>query len=224
MLLFGEHILSVDVEGNMFIWAFKGIEQHSAPVGHIMLDDKFSPSCLVHPDTYLNKVTASSLFLQTFRCRSFLERTSYQEALQRRFFLGARKVLCSFGTLAQRKNFMSSRDGTRLYLVVFHRQHLMLLQSAVLMERFIFSTFGMMKSWLPSHILHEVPWQPYLSVLVRAWGVRYNICNCKVFMSTQCHQGSCAKIGVFFYVDDYGIFPSVVYAFAWLSKLLLRFC
>uniref|UniRef100_A0A2N9G0Z1 WDR36/Utp21 N-terminal domain-containing protein n=1 Tax=Fagus sylvatica TaxID=28930 RepID=A0A2N9G0Z1_FAGSY len=60
LLLFGEHILSVDVEGNMFIWAFKGIEQHSAPVGHIMLDDKFSPSCLVHPDTYLNKVLLGS--------------------------------------------------------------------------------------------------------------------------------------------------------------------
>ena len=164
----------------MFIWAFKGIDQPSAPVGHIMLDDKFSPSCIVHPDTYLNKVTTSSLFLQKFRCHksyitmdgvayhSFLERTSYQEALQHRFFLGARKVLCSFGTLAQRKKFMSSRDGTRLYLVVFHHQHLMSLQSAVLMERFMFSTFAMMKSWLPSRILHGVLLQPYLLAQVRA--------------------------------------------------------
>lgn len=60
LLLFGEHVLSVDVEGNMFIWAFKGIDQPSAPVGHIMLDDKFSPSCIVHPDTYLNKVLLGS--------------------------------------------------------------------------------------------------------------------------------------------------------------------
>ncbi|KAB1212058.1 hypothetical protein CJ030_MR5G024630 [Morella rubra] len=60
LLLFGEHILSVDVEGNLFIWAFKGINQNSAPVGHITLDEKFTPSCIVHPDTYLNKVILGS--------------------------------------------------------------------------------------------------------------------------------------------------------------------
>ncbi|XP_076926434.1 uncharacterized protein LOC143589601 [Bidens hawaiensis] len=56
LLLFGEHILSVDVEGNMFIWAFKGIEENLSPVGHIMLDSEFKSSCIMHPDTYLNKV------------------------------------------------------------------------------------------------------------------------------------------------------------------------
>ncbi|XP_076941049.1 uncharacterized protein LOC143610452 [Bidens hawaiensis] len=56
LLLFGEHILSVDVEGNMFIWAFKGIEDNLSPVGHILLDSEFKPSCIMHPDTYLNKV------------------------------------------------------------------------------------------------------------------------------------------------------------------------
>lgn len=61
LLLFGEHILSVDAQGNMFIWAFKGIDHNLAPFGHIMLDDKFSPSCMVHPDTYLNKVDMSLL-------------------------------------------------------------------------------------------------------------------------------------------------------------------
>lgn len=66
LLLFGEHILSVDVEGNIFIWAFKGNNQNSAPFGHISLGEKFTPSCIVHPDTYLNKVTASSSFLQKF--------------------------------------------------------------------------------------------------------------------------------------------------------------
>lgn len=57
LLLFGEHILSVDMGGNMFIWAFKGIDQNLVPIGHVLLDNDFSPSCIMHPDTYLNKVT-----------------------------------------------------------------------------------------------------------------------------------------------------------------------
>ncbi|GLT28646.1 hypothetical protein SLA2020_035620 [Shorea laevis] len=60
LLLFGEHILSVDAEGNIFIWAFKGIENNLAPIGHIKLDENFSPSCIMHPDTYLNKVILGS--------------------------------------------------------------------------------------------------------------------------------------------------------------------
>ena len=57
LVLFGDHVLSVDVEGNLFIWAFKEIEEENlAPIGHIVLDKNFTPSCLVHPDTYLNKV------------------------------------------------------------------------------------------------------------------------------------------------------------------------
>ncbi|KAA8515646.1 hypothetical protein F0562_018743 [Nyssa sinensis] len=60
LLLFGEHILSVDVNGNIFIWAFKGIDQNLAPVGHILLEENFTPSCIMHPDTYLNKVLLGS--------------------------------------------------------------------------------------------------------------------------------------------------------------------
>ncbi|XP_015881797.3 uncharacterized protein LOC107417678 [Ziziphus jujuba] len=60
LLLFGDHILSVDVEGNLFIWAFKGVEQNLAPNGHIMLDNYFTPSCIMHPDTYLNKIIIGS--------------------------------------------------------------------------------------------------------------------------------------------------------------------
>ncbi|CAK8533851.1 unnamed protein product [Lathyrus sativus] len=60
LLLFGEHIVSLDAQGNMFLWAFKGIEDNLAPVGHIMLDKNFSPSCIMHPDTYLNKVLIGS--------------------------------------------------------------------------------------------------------------------------------------------------------------------
>lgn len=62
LLLFGEHILSVDVNGNIFMWAFKGIDQNLTPIGQISLEEKFSPTCIMHPDTYLNKVSSSVLF------------------------------------------------------------------------------------------------------------------------------------------------------------------
>lgn len=45
----------------MFIWAFKGIDQNIAPFGHMKLDDNFIVSCIMHPDTYLNKVNDSYL-------------------------------------------------------------------------------------------------------------------------------------------------------------------
>ena len=65
LILFGEHILSADIDGKIFIWAFKGNDQNHAPIGHILLEDKFSPTCIMHPDTYLNKVTAWSLSLMS---------------------------------------------------------------------------------------------------------------------------------------------------------------
>ncbi|XP_027106936.1 U3 small nucleolar RNA-associated protein 21 homolog isoform X2 [Coffea arabica] len=60
LLLFGAHILSVDVEGNIFTWAFKEMDKSLAPVGHVMLEDNFTPSCIMHPDTYLNKIIVGS--------------------------------------------------------------------------------------------------------------------------------------------------------------------
>ncbi|GAV80439.1 LOW QUALITY PROTEIN: WD40 domain-containing protein [Cephalotus follicularis] len=60
LLLFGDHIISVDADSNMFIWAFTGIEANLAPVGHIVVDDRFTPSCIMHPDTYLNKIILGS--------------------------------------------------------------------------------------------------------------------------------------------------------------------
>ncbi|XP_028767335.1 WD repeat-containing protein 36, partial [Neltuma alba] len=60
LLLFGEHIISVDAHGDMYIWAFKGIDQNLAPFGPMKLDDKFTVSCIMHPDTYLNKVLIGS--------------------------------------------------------------------------------------------------------------------------------------------------------------------
>nr|CAD1831831.1 unnamed protein product [Ananas comosus var. bracteatus] len=60
LFLFGEHILSLDIRGSIFIWSFKGTEPNLEPVGHILLEGKFSPSCITHPDTYLNKVIIGS--------------------------------------------------------------------------------------------------------------------------------------------------------------------
>ncbi|CAA6672103.1 unnamed protein product [Spirodela intermedia] len=60
LFLFGDLILSTDVKGNLFIWTFKDIEQNLQPVSHIVLQEKFSPTCIMHPDTYLNKVIIGS--------------------------------------------------------------------------------------------------------------------------------------------------------------------
>ncbi|CAI9103007.1 OLC1v1001416C1 [Oldenlandia corymbosa var. corymbosa] len=61
LLVFGDYILSLDVEGNMFAWTFKETDENLAPpVGPIVLGEKFNPSCLVHPDTYINKVVVGS--------------------------------------------------------------------------------------------------------------------------------------------------------------------
>ncbi|CAL1380098.1 unnamed protein product [Linum trigynum] len=60
LLLFGEHVLSVDINGNLCIWDFKGSERNRGPIGHIKLDDGFTPSCIMHPETYLNKIVFGS--------------------------------------------------------------------------------------------------------------------------------------------------------------------
>jgi hypothetical protein len=56
LYLFGEYILSADAKGDIFIWAFRGADPSSEPVGNISLGEKFTPTCIMHPDTYLNKV------------------------------------------------------------------------------------------------------------------------------------------------------------------------
>ncbi|CAD6336104.1 unnamed protein product [Miscanthus lutarioriparius] len=60
LYLFGEYVLSADAKGNIFMWAFRGAEPNSEPVGSISLGDKFTPTCIMHPDTYLNKVIVGS--------------------------------------------------------------------------------------------------------------------------------------------------------------------
>lgn len=60
LFVFGDYVISVDVDGNLFIWGFKGVDGSNVPVGHILLGDKFIPTCMMHPDTYLNKVLIGS--------------------------------------------------------------------------------------------------------------------------------------------------------------------
>lgn len=60
LYLFGEYVLSADAKGNVSMWAFRGAEPNTEPVGSISLGDKFTPTCIMHPDTYLNKVIVGS--------------------------------------------------------------------------------------------------------------------------------------------------------------------
>ncbi|KMZ58759.1 putative WD-repeat protein [Zostera marina] len=60
LFVFGEHIISIDINGYVFIWAFKASETNIKPLGHILLGENFSPSCIMHPDTYLNKIIICS--------------------------------------------------------------------------------------------------------------------------------------------------------------------
>ncbi|KAK8956779.1 hypothetical protein KSP39_PZI001162 [Platanthera zijinensis] len=75
LLVLGEYVLSVDVKGNMFIWSYKKTK-HLEAIACIQLEDGFLPSCIMHPDTYLNKVIlggqAGSLQLWNIRTKKKL--------------------------------------------------------------------------------------------------------------------------------------------------------
>ncbi|BBN05516.1 U3 small nucleolar RNA-associated protein 21 [Marchantia polymorpha subsp. ruderalis] len=62
LLAFGKHILSIGTEGRLLIWPV--IEEDPTapvvPVGSIQFRQSFTPTCIVHPDTYLNKVLIGS--------------------------------------------------------------------------------------------------------------------------------------------------------------------
>ncbi|CAJ2665196.1 unnamed protein product [Trifolium pratense] len=63
LLLFGDHVVSLDATGDLFLWEFKGIKDNLVPFTsprHIKLDHNFIPTCIVHPDTYLNKILIGS--------------------------------------------------------------------------------------------------------------------------------------------------------------------
>jgi U3 small nucleolar RNA-associated protein 21 len=74
LLLFGDHILSLDAQGNLFLWEFKGIKDNLVPFAHprhIKLDPNFIPTCILHPDTYLNKVSIIYLSFSIHRFRLY---------------------------------------------------------------------------------------------------------------------------------------------------------
>eukprot|EP01018_Ginkgo_biloba_P020289 Gb_24979 [translate_table: standard] len=60
LLSFGQHVISVDQQCCILIWTVAELNQTLEPIGQIQLGDKFSPSCIMHPDTYLNKVLIGS--------------------------------------------------------------------------------------------------------------------------------------------------------------------
>uniref|UniRef100_A0A0D6QUZ2 Uncharacterized protein n=1 Tax=Araucaria cunninghamii TaxID=56994 RepID=A0A0D6QUZ2_ARACU len=60
LLLFGKHVLSLDLQGCLCIWTAVELNPKEALVGKLQLGEKFSPSCIMHPDTYLNKVLIGS--------------------------------------------------------------------------------------------------------------------------------------------------------------------
>lgn len=58
LLQFGQQILSIDADGHLLIWSASEAASvdSSEPVGELKLRDSFTPTCIMHPDTYLNKV------------------------------------------------------------------------------------------------------------------------------------------------------------------------
>ncbi|KAJ4838625.1 hypothetical protein Tsubulata_044113 [Turnera subulata] len=60
LMVFGDQVLSVDAEGNFRIWGFKGASDDGSLLGEFALPRNFTPTSLIHPDTYLNKVLLGS--------------------------------------------------------------------------------------------------------------------------------------------------------------------
>ncbi|MCO5584790.1 hypothetical protein L7F22_038722 [Adiantum nelumboides] len=67
IIALGDHILSIDSEGWIFVWETTNLEKEAAPLRTICVEEPILPTCLMHPDTYLNKVIVGteegSLFL-----------------------------------------------------------------------------------------------------------------------------------------------------------------
>ena len=56
LLCLGSFILSVDAGGWLFVWETSNLATDASPLRKIRLEEGVSPTCLMHPDTYLNKV------------------------------------------------------------------------------------------------------------------------------------------------------------------------
>jgi len=60
LLQYGHQILSIDADGQLFVWAAfeAALDGIVKPVGEWKFRESFTPTCIMHPDTYLNKVSA----------------------------------------------------------------------------------------------------------------------------------------------------------------------
>ena len=56
LLSLGSFILSVDTGGWLFVWDATNLAGNPSPLRKIHLEEGVSPTCIMHPDTYLNKV------------------------------------------------------------------------------------------------------------------------------------------------------------------------
>lgn len=53
MMVLGDVLVSLGKDGTVKMWR---IGEYEEPLGEIVLPDDFSPTCMVHPATYLNKI------------------------------------------------------------------------------------------------------------------------------------------------------------------------
>jgi U3 small nucleolar RNA-associated protein 21 len=57
LLVLGDRLLSLGRDGKLLVWR---IGSYAAPEAAIQLAADFTPTCMAHPDTYLNKVVVGS--------------------------------------------------------------------------------------------------------------------------------------------------------------------
>lgn len=57
LLVLGDNLLSLGRDGQLLVWR---IGEYEAPQAAIQLPPGFVPTCMAHPDTYLNKVLVGS--------------------------------------------------------------------------------------------------------------------------------------------------------------------
>jgi U3 small nucleolar RNA-associated protein 21 len=57
LLVLGDFLISLWRDGTLVIWH---IGEYDSPVREIQLDQAFIPTCMAHPDTYVNKILIGS--------------------------------------------------------------------------------------------------------------------------------------------------------------------
>eukprot|EP00897_Mesotaenium_endlicherianum_P007094 jgi/Mesen1/6412/ME000329S05575 len=56
LLTFGNHILSLGADRRVCVWSAEKAASHTQPEHELQLAEDFTPTCMMHPDTYLNKI------------------------------------------------------------------------------------------------------------------------------------------------------------------------